>query len=75
MKFHLPNVLSFYTAKSELDIPDESEPDEPVITEPEKPQETPETGSEEIVELRRENFILKDKLERIRKILEEQEGD
>lgn len=71
----IPNVLSFYTAKSELDIPDESEPDEPVITEPEKPQETPETGSEEIVELRRENFILKDKLERIRKILEEQEGD
>jgi hypothetical protein len=71
----IPNVLSFFRAKDELSQHGETEPDEQIITEPEKPQEQPETGSDEIVELRRENFKLKDKLERIRQILDEQEGE
>lgn len=70
----LPNVLSFYRMKEDLDIPAESVTDEPVITEPEKPSETAETGSDQELDvdaLKKENRILKDKLERIKAILTE----
>lgn len=70
----IPNVLSFYRTKAELVVPEESEQDEPVITEPEKPSETAETGSDEELDaeaLLRENRILKDRLNRIKAILEE----